>query len=187
MARGPTPLLGRLATHRRTTSRWPSAPGSTLDLQAQRAGLLHLPPQPTSTDGRSRPSHRKPLGRRGHLPVHQQQTGLDHYRAPRTTPDTQTSPASASVWTSARKSCTLSTSIGSCGRDRARSNEVIGIPPLRIRGRGAGSRDLFPRSEESLQFVRAAPAGGRAGVDGFRRHTSRRVGVLDDLIVFDSA
>jgi hypothetical protein len=76
---------------------------------------------------------------------------------------TQTSPASASVWTSARKSCTLSTSIGSCGRDRVRSNEVIGIPPLRIRGRGAGSRDLFPRSEESLQFVR----------DYFRRAAER--------------
>jgi hypothetical protein len=76
--------------------------------------------------------------------------------------------------------------------------EVIGVPSLRIWGRAAsagqpiteetGSRDSFPKCEESPHVVRDYfPAGGRTGVDGFRRHLSRRVGVFDDVIMFDSA
>jgi hypothetical protein len=52
------------------------------------------------------------------------------------------------------------------------SNEVVGIPPLR----------RIPAICSGL-----LPVGGRAGVDGFRRQTSRQAGVFDDLIVFDSA
>lgn len=62
----------------RSGCRPPPAAGAPLDLQTNRAGLLHLPQQPPGASGRTGPRRRKPPEHRGNPQFAKNEIELDH-------------------------------------------------------------------------------------------------------------